>query len=64
EKQHKELENQHKELENQFMTRKEVNRRLTELQNDVKQTLKNMENQFKSPPLQIPDSISEETLIQ
>lgn len=58
------LEKQHKELENQFMTRKEVDRRLTELQNDVNQTLKNLENQFKSPPLQIPDSISEETLTQ
>ena len=58
------LEKQHKELENQFMTRKEVDRRLTELQNNVNQTLKNLENQFKSPPLQIPDSISEETLTQ
>ena len=52
------LEKQHKELENQFMTRKEIDLRLTELQNNVTQTLKNMENQFKSPPLQIPDSIS------
>jgi chromosome segregation ATPase len=58
------LEKQHQELENQFMTRKEVNRQLTELQNNVNQALKNMENQIKSPPLQIPDSISEETLTQ
>ncbi|EMS79313.1 coiled-coil domain-containing protein [Desulfotignum phosphitoxidans] len=58
------LEKQHKELENQFMTRKEVDRRLTELQNNVNQTLKNLENRIKSPPLQIPDSISEETLTQ
>ncbi len=58
------LEKQHKELENQFMTRKEVDRRLTELQNDVNQTLKNLENQVTSPSLPIPDSISEETLTQ
>ncbi len=58
------LEKLHKELENQFMTQKEVERRLTELQNNVNQTLKNLENQIKSPPLQIPDSISEETLTQ
>lgn len=58
------LEKQYKELENQFMTRKEVTRRLTELQNDVTQMLKNMKNQINSPPLQIPDTISEETLSQ
>ncbi len=58
------LEKQYKALENQFMTRKEVVRRLTEIQNNVNQTLKNLENQINAPPLQIPDTISEETLTQ
>lgn len=58
------LEKQYKELENQFMTRKEVTRRLTELQNEVNQMRNNIKNQIKSPPLQIPDTISEETLPQ
>lgn len=58
------VEKQQKELENQFITRKEVSRRLTGLQNDVNQTLKNLENQIKSSQLQIPDTISEETLTQ
>lgn len=58
------LEKQVTELENQLMSRTEITRRLMALKTDMDQSLSNLEKQIQSPPLPIPDSISEETLKQ
>ncbi|MDZ7665303.1 MAG: hypothetical protein U5K27_08260 [Desulfotignum sp.] len=52
------------ELENQLMSRTEITRRLMALETEMDQSLNNLEKQIKTPPLPIPDSISEETLTQ
>jgi chromosome segregation ATPase len=58
------LEKQVTELENQLMSRTEITRRLMALKTDMDQSLSNLEKKISTPPLPIPDSISEETLKQ
>jgi chromosome segregation ATPase len=58
------LETQVRDLENQLMDRTEITRRLMALETRVDQALKDLKKQIETPPLPIPDSISEETLTQ
>lgn len=58
------LEKQVTELENQLMSRTEITRRLMALKTEMDQSLANLEKQINTPPLPIPDAISEETLTQ
>ena len=58
------MEKQVTELENQLMNRTEITRRLMALKTEMDQSLANLEKQINTPPLPIPDSISEETLTQ
>jgi chromosome segregation ATPase len=58
------LEQQVSELKNQLMSRTEVSRRLMALKTEMVESLNNLEKKLSTPPLPIPDSISEQTLTQ
>lgn len=58
------LETQVRDLENQFMARTEITRRLMALKTEMVESLNNMEKKINTPPLPVPDSISEQTLTQ
>ena len=58
------LETQVRDLENQIMARTEITRRLMALKTEMVESLNNMEKKINTPPLPVPDSISEQSLTQ
>jgi chromosome segregation ATPase len=58
------LERQVGELKNQLMSRTEITRRLMALETEMVETMNSLEKKINTPPLPVPDSISEETLKQ
>jgi len=58
------LEQQVSELKNQLMSRTEITRRLIALKTEMVESLNNMEKKINTPPLPVPDSISEQSLTQ
>ena len=58
------LETQVRDLENQLMDRTEITRRLMALKTEMIESLNNLEKKINTPPLPVPDSISEQSLTQ